>query len=75
MFGRDHSFLRVWHDGFSTLHRSTGDSDEVVQWVVEISSHPAPTVTWYDPDGEIIEEGEDTERGRTVQTVMAKKSR
>ena len=75
VYGKDQSFLRVWHDGYSTLHKATGDQDEVVQWVVEISSHPAPTITWYDPEGDIIEEGEDGERGRTVQTVRGKNVR
>ena len=72
---REESFLRVWQDGYSTLHRSSGSKHEAVQWVVEIAAHPAPTVTWYDPDGEVIREGEDTDRGRLVQTVFAKTSR
>ena len=75
IYDRDQSFLRVWQDGFTTLHKSSGNKDETVQWVVEIASHPAPTVTWYDPDGQVIAEGEDTERGRMVQTVLAKTSR
>ena len=75
IYDRDQSFLRVWQDGFTTLHKSSGNKDETVQWVVEIAAHPAPTVTWYDPDGEVIGEGEDKERGRTVQTVLAKTSR
>ena len=75
IYERDQSFLRVWQDGFSTLHKSSGKKDETVQWVVEIAAHPAPTVTWIDPDGEVIGEGEDKERGRTVQTVLGKTSR
>ena len=75
IYDRNQSFLRVWHDGFNTLHRSVGNKDDTVTWVVEIAAHPAPTVTWYDPDGDIIEEGEDADRGRLVQTVFAKTSR
>ena len=75
IYDRNQSFLRVWQDGFSTLHKSSGKKDETVQWVVEISAHPRPTVTWYDPDGEVIEDGEDDDRGRFVQTVFAKTSR
>ena len=72
---REESFLRVWQDGYSTLHRSSGSKEESVQRVVEMAAHPAPSVTWYDPEGEVIQEGEDTVRGRTVQTVLAKTSR
>ena len=75
IYERDQSFLRVWQDGFTTLHKSSGSKDETVQWVVEIASHPPPRVTWYDPEGDVIEEGEDSERGRTVQTVLARTSR
>ena len=32
-------------------------------------------MTWFDPDGEVIEDGEDDDRGRFVQTVFAKTSR
>ena len=74
IYERDQSFLRVWQDGYSTLHKSSG-KDDSVQWVVEIASHPPPRVTWYDPDGNIINEGEDKEQGRLVQTVFAKISR
>jgi len=74
IYDRDQSFLRVWQDGYSTLHKSSG-KDDSVQWVVEIASHPPPRVTWFDPDGNVIEEGEDKENGRLVQTVFAKTSR
>jgi len=74
IYERNQSFLRVWQDGYSTLHKSSG-KDDSVQWVVEIASHPPPRVTWYDPDGNIINEGEDKEKGRLVQTVFAKTSR
>ena len=75
IYDRDQSILRVWQDGFNTLHKSSGKKDETVQWVVGIISHPAPRVTWYDPDLRVIAEGEDQQRGRLVQTVLAKTSR
>lgn len=75
IYERDQSILRVWQDGFNTLHKSSGKKDETVQWVVGIISHPAPRVTWYDPDHRVIAEGEDQDRGRLVQTVLAKTSR
>ena len=75
IYERDQSILRVWQDGTKTLHRSSGQKDETVQWVVGIISHPAPRVTWYDPDLRVIAEGEDEEKGRLVQTVLAKTSR
>ena len=72
----DQSFLRVWHDGYSTLHRASGSKeDSAVQWVVEVAAHPAPAITWRGPDGETIPEGEEAGRGREVQTVVAKTSR
>lgn len=74
IYDRDQSFLRVWQDGYSTFHKSSG-KDDSVQWVVEIASHPPPRVTWYDPDGNVIKEGEDNLRGRIVQTAFAKTTR
>ena len=73
IYQRDQSFLKVWQDGFNTLHKSAG-KDESVQWVVEIASHPPPRVTWYDPDGNIIKDGEDKVRGRVVHTALSIKN-
>ena len=52
IYDRDQSFLRVWQDGFSTLHKTVGKA-ESVQWVIQIAAYPKPKVTWFDPDGEV----------------------
>lgn len=74
IYDRDQSFLRVWQDGFSTLHKTVGKA-ESVQWVIQIAAYPQPKITWFDPDGEVMLEGEDVTRGRTVQSVMGEKPR
>ena len=73
IYERDQSFLKVWQDGYNTLHKSA-DKDETVQWLVEIASHPPPRVTWFDPKGLEIPEGEDEETGRLVQTALSIKN-
>ena len=73
IYERDQSFLKVWQDGYNTLHKSVG-KDETVQWVVEIASHPPPRVTWFDPQGNVIREGEDDITGRTVHTALSIKN-
>ena len=65
IYERDQRILRVWQDGFNTLDKSSGKKDETVQWVVGIISHP---------DLRVIADGENEERGRVVQTVLAKTS-
>ena len=65
IYERDQRILRVWQDGFNTLDKSSGKKDETVQWVVGIISHP---------DLRVIADGENEERGRLVQTVLAKTS-
>ena len=46
----------------------------LLQWVVEIASNPPPRVSWYDPRGELIPEGEDKARGRVVHTALSIKN-
>ena len=45
-----------------------------MQWVVEIASNPAASVTWFGPDGAPIPEGEDRARQRTVHTALSIKN-
>ncbi len=71
IYERDQSFLRVWQDGSSTIQKSAG-RDESVQWVVHMASHPTPQISWYDPEGQLIPEGEDRKRGRTMQIIPGK---
>jgi len=71
IYERNQSFLRVWQEGSTTIQKP-GGRDEIVQWVVNIQAHPSPSVTWYDPDGEVIPEGEDKVRGRVRQTAGGK---
>jgi hypothetical protein len=74
IYERDQSFLRVWQDGSATLQKSAG-REESAQWVVHISSLPQPRISWYDPDNQLIAEGEDRKRGRTVQIIPGKNYR
>ena len=74
MYERDQSFLRVWQDGVAVLQKAAG-RDEVVQWVVHAASHPTPRISWYDPDNQLIPEGEDRKRGRTMQIIPGKNYR
>ena len=73
IYERDQSFLKVWQDGSTALHKTAG-RDESVQWVVEIASNPSPSVTWYDNQGHIIPDGEDRVSGRTVHTALSIKN-
>ena len=41
----DEPRLIVYYDGFQTIDKSL-DDDKEVQWVVQIESHPQPTVEW-----------------------------
>jgi len=75
VYKNNENFLRVWQDGYSTLHKAGGREDSV-QWVVEMASLPGPpSVTWFDPDGRVIREGEDKRNRRLVRTTFAKISR
>ena len=73
IYERDQSFLRVWLEGSDTYNK-TAATEETVQWVVEIASHPPPRVSWYDPRGNLISEGEDKEKNRMVQTALSIKN-
>ena len=44
----DEPRLLVYYDGFQTIDKSLDDvnDNKVVQWVVQIVSHPQPTVEW-----------------------------
>ncbi|XP_023347785.1 vascular endothelial growth factor receptor 1, partial [Eurytemora carolleeae] len=72
IYERDQSFLNVWQEGSSTIQKP-GGREETVQWVVNIQAHPPPRLTWFDPDGQIIQEGEDKEKGRILQTFPTAK--
>ena len=73
IYERDQSFLRVWLEGSDTYNKTSG-TEETVQWIVEIASHPPPRVSWYDPKGNLISEGDDQERNRQVQTALSIKN-
>ena len=44
----DEPRLLVYYDGFQTIDKSLDDvnDNKAVQWVVQIVSHPQPTVEW-----------------------------
>ena len=42
----EESYLRLYYEGFQTIELGPEDKHEPVQWVVQIESHPQPTVEW-----------------------------
>ena len=43
----EESYLRIYYEGWQTIERGPEDNNEPVQWVVQIESHPQPTVEWW----------------------------
>ena len=42
----DQPRLIIYYDGFQTIDCTIGECKKDIQWVVNIESHPQPTVEW-----------------------------